>query len=151
MKISTRGRYALRVLIDLAEHVSDEFTPMKTVAERQGISLKYLEQIVPVLTKNNLVKGVHGKGGGYHLMRDPALISVGEVLRLTEGDMAPVACLDCTNGECSCERQDKCRTLPMWQELNRIINNYLNSVTIIQLMADQPDRSRFCLNDDSCL
>lgn len=151
MKISTRGRYALRVLIDLAEHVSDEFTPMKAVAERQGISLKYLEQIIPVLTKNHFVKGVHGKGGGYHLTRDPALISVGEVLRLTEGDLSPVACLDCTNGSCNCERQSICRTLPMWQELNRIVNNYLNNVTIVQLMANHPDRSRFCLNDDSCL
>ena len=93
MMISTRGRYALRVLLDLAEHLSDHYIPMKEIAERQDLSLKYIERIMPVLSKNGLVDGVHGKGGGYRLTRSPEDYTVGEVLRLTEGDMAPVSCL----------------------------------------------------------
>ena len=94
MIVSTKGRYALRVMIDLAEHQKDGYIPMKDVAERQHVSLKYMEKIMPVLSKNNLVEGVHGKGGGYRLTRQPADYTVGEILRLTEGDMAPVACLE---------------------------------------------------------
>ncbi len=149
MKVSTRGRYALRVLIDLAEHAHDDFIPMKQIAERQGISLKYLEQIVPILTKNMFVKGIHGKGGGYCLTRDPSLITVGEVLRLTEGDLAPVACLECNAP--NCDHSAECRTLSMWKELNALVTNYLDSVTISKLMWDHPARARFCISDDSCL
>ena len=93
MMISTRGRYALRVLIDLAEHGGGSYIPMKEVAERQDISLKYLERILPLLTKSGYVEGVHGKGGGYRLKKEPDNIRVGDVLRLTEGELAPVACL----------------------------------------------------------
>ena len=93
--ISTRGRYALRVMIDLAEHADDGYIPMKEVAQRQGISLKYLERIMPALSKNNLVEGVHGKGGGYRLSRKPGDYTAGEILRLVEGSLAPVACLAC--------------------------------------------------------
>ena len=95
MMISTRGRYALRVMIDLAENAGDGFIPMKEAAARQGISLKYLEQIMPSLSKNGLVEGIHGKGGGYRLSRSPQDYTVGEILRLTDGDLAPVACLQC--------------------------------------------------------
>ena len=95
MMVSTKGRYALRVIIDLAESGSEGYTPMKNVAERQGISLKYLERILPLLVSAGLVEGVHGKGGGYKLSRKPAKITVGEVLRAAEGDIAPVACLEC--------------------------------------------------------
>ena len=91
MIISTKGRYILRVMIDLAERCDDGYIPMRDVAERQEISLKYLEKILPVLTKNNMIEGVHGKGGGYRLTRRPADYSVGEILRLTEGDLAPAA------------------------------------------------------------
>lgn len=132
MMISTRGRYALRVIIDLAENTQDKLIPMHAVAERQGVSLKYLERILPELVSHHLVEGVHGKGGGYRLTKDPNEISVGEILRITEGDLAPVACLECNGPEC--ERVDDCRTLPMWKELNDRINTYLDSVMISDLM-----------------
>ena len=93
MFISTRGRYALRVMIDLAEHRSDGNISMKSVAERQDISLKYLEKILPILVKEKMIEGVHGKGGGYRLTNEPESYRVGDILRLTEGDLAPVACL----------------------------------------------------------
>ena len=133
--ISTRGRYALRVLIDLADHSSGNYIPMKDVAERQKLSLKYLERILPLLVSAGLVEGVHGKGGGYKLSRKPAKITVGEVLRAAEGDIAPVACLECNADICS--RQDTCRTLPMWVKLDEMINNYLDSVTIKDLMESE--------------
>lgn len=134
MMISTRGRYALRVIIDLAENSKGDYIPMKIVAERQGISLKYLERILPLLVSANMVEGIHGKGGGYRLSRDPGSYTVGEILRVTEGDIAPVSCLEC-NAE-TCDREDTCRTLPMWTRLNDLINNYLDSVTIKDLMEE---------------
>ena len=133
--VSTKGRYALRVIIDLAENGGEGYTPMKNVAERQGISLKYLERILPLLVSAGLVEGVHGKGGGYKLSRKPGKITVGEVLRAAEGDIAPVACLEC-NAEI-CSRQDTCRTLPMWVKLDEMINSYLDSVTIKDLMESE--------------
>ena len=132
MMISTRGRYALRVMVDLAEHAQDAYVPMKAVAQRQGISLKYLEKILPVLVKNRLIDGVHGKGGGYKLTRPPRAYTAGEILRLTEGDLAPVSCLECSAGEC--DRTEQCRTRPMWTELHDRINSYLDSVTLADLM-----------------
>lgn len=138
MMISTRGRYALRVMIDLAEHRNGSYIPMKDVANRQDISLKYLEKILPVLTKSNLIEGIHGKGGGYKLTRSPEDYKVGEILRLTEGDLAPVACLGC-NAE-PCARTSECRTLPMWKKFNDMTNEYFNSITIADLMkADLAD------------
>lgn len=130
--ISSRGRYALRVMIDLAEHDDGAYIPMKEVAQRQDISLKYLEKILPQLVAAKLVEGQHGKGGGYRLTRAPENYPIGEILRLTEGDLAPVACLEC--GAEACKRTADCRTLPMWSELNRRINDYLDSVTIADLM-----------------
>ena len=132
MMISSRGRYALRVMIDLAEHDDGAWIPMKEVAQRQDISLKYLEKILPLLVSGKLVEGLQGKGGGYRLTRAPKDYSVGEILQLTEGDMAPVACLEC-NAE-QCVRTADCRTLPMWRELNRRMKEYLDSVTIRDLM-----------------
>ena len=132
MMVSTRGRYALRVMIDLAENANSGYIPMKAVAERQNISLKYLERILPVLAKNNMIEGVHGKGGGYRLTKQPADYRVGDILRLTEGDLAPVACLECDAKPCA--RTAECRTLPMWNRLNTVINEYLDSVTIADLM-----------------
>lgn len=137
MKISTKGRYALRVLIDLAENHSDNYIPMKTIAERQGISLKYLEQILPALSKNGLIIGIHGKGGGYRLSRSPEEITVGEVLRLTEGDLAPVACLECDAKPC--ERSGICRTLPLWKSLHQMISSFFDSITLQQLMDKNED------------
>lgn len=132
MMISTRGRYALRVMIDLAEHIDDGFVPMKEVAARQGISLKYLERILPALSKSHLVEGVHGKGGGYRLNRPPKAYTVGEILRLAEGDLAPVACLVC--GANPCSRNKNCKTLPMWRKFYTMTNEYFDSITIADLM-----------------
>lgn len=132
MLISTRGRYALRVLLDLAEHQSDGYIAMKKVAERQELSLKYIEKIMPVLSKNNFVVGVHGKGGGYRLSRKPKDYKIGDILRLAEGDLAPVTCLQC-NAE-QCDRADTCPTLPMWIEFHNMVNNYFDGITLADLM-----------------
>ena len=132
MLISSRGRYALRVMIDLAEHDNGSYIPMKEVAQRQDISLKYLERILPILVAAKMIEGIHGKGGGYRLTRKPEEYRISDVLRLTEGDLAPVACLECNAPDC--KRTAECRTLPMWQELNRRVNDYLDSVTISDLM-----------------
>lgn len=137
MIISTRGRYALRVMIDLAENGNGEYIAMKKIAERQGISLKYLECILPVLTQNRIVEGVSGKGGGYRLTRRPEEYKVGEILRLTEGDLAPVACIGC--GAKECERAEHCRTQPMWTEFYNITNAYFDGITLSELV----EQSRF--------
>lgn len=133
MMISTRGRYALRVMIDLAEHSNGGYIPMKEVAQRQEISLKYIERIVPVLTKSGCVEGVHGKGGGYRLTRPPEDYTVGEILRLAEGDLSPVACLQ--EGAKPCPRAAECRTLPMWKEYYDLTRRYFDGITLADLMA----------------
>ena len=130
--ITTRGRYALRVMLDLAEHAGDGYIPMKEVAERQGISLKYLERIMPSLSKNKLVEGVHGKGGGYRLSRTPQEYSVGEILRLAEGELAPVACLEC--GAKPCERREECKTISMWSKFYNMTNEYFDGITIADIL-----------------
>ena len=134
MKISTKGRYALRVIIDLAEQQKNDYIPLKEIAARQGISLKYLESIMTVLSKNNFIEALHGKGGGYRLNREPADYKVGEILRLIEGALAPVACLE--GGAKPCENASACKTLPMWEKLNAMINDYLDSVSIADLMEN---------------
>ena len=130
--ISTRGRYALRVMIDLAEHRDAGFVPMKDVAERQDLSLKYLEQILPGLTKNKMVEGVQGKGGGYRLTREPEEYIVGDILRITEKDLAPVSCL--AEGADACERRSECKTIGFWEGLNKVVNEYMDSKTLADLM-----------------
>ena len=132
MLISTKGRYALRVMIDLAEHQSEDFIPLKVIAERQEISEKYLESIIKLLLKAKLLNGLRGKGGGYQLTRAPEQYTVGSILRLTEESLAPVACLE--DGAASCPRMASCRTLPLWQGLNKIINDYLDNVTLADLV-----------------
>lgn len=133
--ISTRGRYALRVMIDIAEHSGGDFVPMKEVAARQEISLKYIERIMPLLTKENLVEGQHGKGGGYRLCRLPEDYSVGEILRATEGGLAPVACLEC--GAKPCSRAAECRTLPMWQKYYAMTNEFFDGISVADLMKNE--------------
>ena len=133
MLISTKGRYALRVMVDLAEHAADGFIPLKVIEERQDISEKYLESIISVLSKAGLVDGLRGKGGGYRLNRPAADYSVGEILRLTEGSLAPVTCLE--GEENTCPRAGQCTTLPMWEKLNGIINDYLDGVSLSDLLA----------------
>ena len=137
MMISTKGRYALRVMIDLAEHCNGEYIPMKDVVKRQQVSQKYVERIMTMLSKANFVEAVHGKGGGYRLNRSPDEYIVGDILRLTEGSLAPVACLDCDAEEC--ERADQCRTLPMWKELNNRITDFFDGITIADLMKKDID------------
>ena len=132
MLISTRGRYALRVLIDLAEHANGAYIPMKDVAARQDISLKYLERILPVLTKNDLIEGVQGKGGGYRLTKDPDEYRVFDILVLTEEDLAPVSCR--ADRSKVCERKAECRTLPMWEKFYALTRDYFSSITVADLM-----------------
>lgn len=134
MIISTKGRYALRVMVDLAQCGDQEYVPLREVAERQDISPKYLEAIVSILHKNGLVKGLRGKGGGYRLSCDINTCTVGDVLKLTEGSLAPVACLDC--GKDGCERADDCPTLPMWEELDKIVDEFFNGITIADLVSN---------------
>ena len=131
--ISTKGRYALRVMIDLAEHQTGEYIPLKAIAQRQGISEKYLESILKALVRENLLTGVRGKGGGYRLTRAPETYTVGEILRLTEGSLAPVACLE-DRAE-SCCRMAECRTLPMWRKLDALIQNFFDGIALADLMG----------------
>ena len=137
MMISTRGRYALRVIIDLAEHNSGAYIPLKEIAKRQDISQKYMETIMAELSKNGLVDGLHGKGGGYKLNREPDEYRVGDILRLTEGNLAPVACLG--EDASPCERAAECRTLPMWKEFYRITNEFFDGITVADLMKKAPE------------
>lgn len=132
MLISTRGRYALRVLVDLAQQQRDTYVPMKEIAQRQSISKKYMESIMVILSKNGLIDSVHGKGGGYRLNRHPSEYTVSEILNLTEGTLAPVSCLEC--GASPCERVGSCRTIKMWKGLNQVIEDYLSSVTLEDLL-----------------
>lgn len=131
MLVSTKGRYALRMMIDLAEHQGEGFIPLKVIAQRQGISEKYLESIIKLLVKSRLLSGLRGKGGGYRLTRAPEEYSVGDILRLTEESLAPVACLE--EDADRCPRAAACRTLPLWQGLDKAISGYLDSVTIAEL------------------
>lgn len=138
MLISTRGRYALRVLLDLAENQDKGYIAMKKVAERQELSLKYIERIMPVLSKNHYVEGVQGKGGGYRLVKNPKEYRIGDILRLTEGTLAPVACLEYNSK--TCQREKTCKTLPMWREFYQIINDYFDNITLADLMNGEKHR-----------
>ena len=132
MLISTKGRYALRVLVDMAEHQSEGHIPLKEIAERQDISEKYLESIVKELVKHNIVSGVRGKGGGYRLRRQPEQINVGDVLRIMEGSLAPVACLE--EGSSPCVKAAECRTLEFWRGLDEVIRNYTSACYLSDLV-----------------
>lgn len=137
MMISTKGRYALRVLIDMAEHQTEEYIPLKEIAARQEISEKYLESIVKTLVKGQVLEGLRGKGGGYRLRKAPAQYKVGDILRLMEGSLAPVACLE--SGAAPCERAAECRTLSLWSGLNDVINQYLDQFTLEDLLQKSRD------------
>lgn len=126
--ISTKGRYGLRVMIDLAEQNDDKYIPLKDIAARQDISKKYLEIIVKELVNGKLLVGVSGKGGGYKLCRDPKDIPVGEIIELMEGSLSPVACL--MNPENECPRKDKCETLPLWTEYEKLVHDFFYSKSL---------------------
>lgn len=138
MKISTKGRYALRLLVDLAEHQNNGYVALKDIAERQNISKKYLEQIVPMLSRSNILRTTRGFQGGYMLAKSPDSITVGEILRLTEGSLAPVACLE--REPIVCERSANCATLPVWHGLYRVITEYLDGITLQDIV------DKYCAN-----
>lgn len=132
MKISTKGRYALRMLLDLAQHMEQGYVPLKDIADRQNLSKKYLEQIVPVLNKSEMLQTNRGFQGGYRLAKAPDEYTVGEILRLTEGNLAPVACL--ADDPNQCLRREECITLPVWEGLYRAIAEYLDSITLQDIL-----------------
>lgn len=131
MMVSTKGRYALRVMVDLAQHGSQGYIPLKDIAQRQGLSEKYLESIVKLLARSGDLVGVRGKGGGYRLTRAPEEYSVGAILRLTEGNLSLV---NCQALEGHCENAEQCRTRPLWEKLDSMVEEYLNSVTLADLL-----------------
>lgn len=133
MIVSTKGRYALRVMIDLAEHPAEQYIPLREIAGRQEISEKYLEIILKMLVREKFVVGLRGKGGGYRLGRAPEDYTVWDILCCTEDTLAPVACLE--EGSSPCARAAQCRTLPMWQELYQIMNDFFNGITLAELVA----------------
>ena len=133
--ISTRGRYALRVMIDLAEHPGAQYVPLKDIAERQMISKKYLEIIVKDLVRGKMLVGVSGKGGGYRLAREPEEYSVGEIIELMEGSLATVACLE--NGALPCPRADGCETLPLWKEYDQLVRGFLYGKKLSDLSGNK--------------
>ena len=135
MMISTKGRYALRVMVDIAENQRDGYIPLKEIAYRQDISEKYLEAIVKGLVKERYLTGLRGKSGGYRLTRAPEDYTVGAILRITEGSLAPVTCL--TPGASPCARLANCRTYEMWKGLNDLITNYFGNITIADLAAPE--------------
>ncbi len=134
MKISTRGRYAIRVMIDLAEHAQGEYIPLADIARRQEISEKYLEAIVSMLVKAGLLVGLRGKKGGYRLTKTPDQYSVGDILKITEGNFAPVACLEEEIN--SCDRASECKTLKVWEDFQKLVNDYFSSITIESLTGN---------------
>ena len=139
MKISTRGRYALRFMIDLAQHGNNGYTALKDMSRRQGISVKYLEQITSLLSKFGLLQSVRGPQGGYKLAKKPSEYTVGEILRITEGDLAPVACL--AQPVNSCPRAGECSTLSLWTGLKNVINDYLDYTSLAELVDSVPPSS----------
>ena len=134
MIVSTKGRYALRVMLCFAQRGGDEYIPLKEIAEAEGISQKYLESIMTILSKANFVDAVHGKGGGYRLNRRPEDYTVGSILKLTEGSLAAVSCT--SQGASACSRTTCCQTLPMWEKLERMIDEFFEGITLADLLKE---------------
>ena len=132
MKVSTKGRYALRVMIDLAQHRDEGCISLKEIAARQEISMKYLEMIVGILNRADYVQSLRGKSGGYRLSKNSGEYTIGAILKLTEGSMAPVSCLE--NGADICKRAEECITLPLWKGLDKVIDDYLESISLEDLI-----------------
>lgn len=141
MGISTKGRYALRMIVDLAEHGGDDFVTLKEVAERQKISKKYLEQIVAALNKDGLLQANRGFAGGYRLNRAPDKITVGEILRRTEGNLASATCTAGT----PCDRSGECATMFIWQGLDRVVNDYLDGITVQDILDRRAGGNDYCI------
>ena len=132
MKISTKGRYVLRMLLDLAEHRGEGYIALKDIAKRQGISKKYLEQIIPLLNNTDILVASRGYQGGYMLAKSPDMYTVGDILRITEGSIAPVSCLE--GGSSVCDRDNQCMTLYVWEGLEKVIAEYLDSITLQDIL-----------------
>lgn len=145
LKISTKGRYALRLMLDLAEHREEGFVALKDIAKRQNISKKYLEQIVPLLNKSGVLRTIRGYQGGYMLAKAPDQYTVGDILRITEGSLAPVSCLE--DEENLCPRAEECVTLGVWKGLNKVINEYLDSITLQTIL----DENQSLAGDEYCI
>ncbi len=139
MKISTKGRYALRMLLDLAEHRAEGFIALKDIADRQNISKKYLEQIVPILNNSNVLKTNRGYQGGYMLAKAPSQYTVGMILRMTEGSLSPVPCVE--QSPVDCARSADCPMLPVWRGLYKVVNEYLDGITLQDILDQQQARS----------
>lgn len=135
MLVSTKGRYALRIMIDLAEHQAEDYIPLKDIARRQEISEKYLEAVIKLLVKNKFLTGLRGKGGGYRLTKSPDQYTIGSILQVTENSLAPVSCL--ASPQDTCPRKPFCKTLGMWQGLYRVINDYLDNITLADLLYQE--------------
>ena len=134
MIVSTKGRYALRVMVCLAQRGQEEFVPLKEIAEAENMSQKYLESIMTVLSKAGFVDAVHGKGGGYRLNRTPEQYTIGSILKLTEGSLAAVSCT--SQGPAACSRSECCQTKPMWDKLDKMIDEFFEGITLADLLED---------------
>ena len=142
MKISTKGRYALRLMLDLAYNHTGSFIPIKNISQRQDISDKYLEQIITQLSRAGLVKSARGAQGGYMLAKEPQEYTVGEILRLLEGNLAPVACVD--DSKEACARADECVTMEVWREIKDAVNKVVDNITLAELVEQQRQKCRCC-------
>lgn len=144
MKISTRGRYALRLMLDLALHNNGEYISIKEISERQGISVKYLEQIITVLNRAGFVRSIRGAQGGYILAKDPKDYTVGQIIRLLEGNLAPVSCIE--DGENRCERSASCVTVEIWEQINEAVSNIIDNITLADLVVRYYEKNGSCLH-----
>lgn len=143
MKISTRGRYAIRVMLDLAEHNSGDYIPLTDIAKRQGISEKYLEAIVASLVKSGNLRALRGKKGGYRLVKEPGEYNMKDILEVTEGTFAPVACMETEKNEC--ERYGQCKTIKMWEGLNKVLCDYFENITLEDLLNEGLDGDNYII------
>jgi Rrf2 family protein len=139
MKISTKGRYALRIMIELAQNKNDKPIPLKQISQKQDISAKYLESIISILNKHNFVFSTRGINGGYVLSKEPSEYTIGSILRVTEGSLSPVNCLECQPNRCI--RSADCLTLPLWQNIGKMINDYLDSITLEDILNKNINKS----------
>ena len=139
MKISTKGRYALRIMIELAQNKNDKPIPLKQISQKQDISAKYLESIISILNKHNFVFSTRGINGGYVLSKEPSEYTIGSILRVTEGSLSPVNCLECQPNRCI--RSADCLTLPLWQNIDKMINDYLDSITLEDILNKNINKS----------
>jgi len=146
--ISTKGRYALKVMVELAEHDAEEYIPLKGIAEKLNISQKYLESISTILSKGHMIEGVSGKKGGYRLNRKPEEYRVGDILRLTEGTLAPVSCL--REDQEPCEKSDSCCTLPIWKGLADLIDKYFDEMTLADVLQSKQEAEKKALKEKWC-